>query len=154
MPEIYLIESKKYMQLINNECQKIISHENVKVYNNALSIIEELSKKYKLGIITNNNDDYINTFFKITKSKKYFKDYIGAGSYNISKSEAMKKMVKRNNASKSIYVGDTLKDKKEAQSAKLIFIYAEYGFGNMPEYQYTINSLNELPNLIENIIGE
>lgn len=43
-------------------------------------------------------------------------------------------MLERNNISKSVYVGDTVKDFESAKKNGLPFIWAEYGFGKCDKF--------------------
>ena len=81
----------------------------------------------------------------------YFIDYIGTASYGITKSEAIKKMVNRNHAINSFYVGDIEKDMLAANNAQVGFIHAKYGFGRNLKSKYSIESISELPNLMNDI---
>ena len=62
--------------------------------------------------------------------------------------------MKRNNVKKAIYVGDTSLDKKASFEANTVFVFAEYGFGNVTDVKYKIKSFNELPKIINKIENE
>ena len=49
------------------------------------------------------------------------------------------KKIKRNSINHTFYIGDTINDKKSAQDAGVEFIYASYGFGNIPKTNNLIN---------------
>ena len=55
---------------------------------------------------------------------RYFKDYIAASSINISKSDAIKKIIDENKIECAIYVGDTIYDQKASIAASIPFIWA------------------------------
>jgi histidinol phosphatase-like enzyme len=44
----------------------------------------------------------------------------------------------------SIYVGDTAGDQKAAKAAGIPFVYARYGFGEVEEYDFAIDSFEEI----------
>lgn len=52
--------------------------------------------------------------------------------------------MKRNGLKNPIYVGDTQGDCDAVHEAKIPFVYARYGFGNATEYEYVIDSFEEL----------
>ena len=52
-----------------------------------------------------------------------------------------------------IYIGDTLKDKIEANKANVKFIHANYGFGKIDNEENEINSLYELIPLVEKLFN-
>jgi len=84
MPYLSKEKAKYYLQLISEKNIELINSKGAKLYDGVIDTIISLSKKYKLGIITNNNDDYVISFFKTSNLQDYFTDYIGAASYNIT----------------------------------------------------------------------
>ena len=138
------------MQEIVIEIRNELKKGNVLIYDGVSKVVKELSKDYKLGIITNNDTTYVEYFFDKSNLKSYFNDYLGcAGLFN-TKSEAMKYMKEKNDAKNIIYVGDTDIDKKEALDADATFVHARYGFRYV-DNNYYINDIKELPKLIEKI---
>ena len=70
------------------------------------------------------------------------------GRTGLTKGENIKLVIKRNNLKNPIYVGDTQGDANAAKFAGVPFIFAEYGFGEVEEYNESIKSFNELLKLI------
>ena len=66
----------------------------------------------------------------------------------LTKGENIKLIIERNNLINSIYVGDTDGDLKASRFAGIPFIYARYGFGEVKEYDYVIDSFDELLKLM------
>ena len=116
--------------------------------------IKKLSKRYSLGIVTNNNDEYAKIFLDTSNLKEYFKDYIGAASYNITKGEAIKLMLKRNNQESGYYVGDTKKDLEAATEANATFIHAKYGVDRNVSTLYSVRKIGFLPLILDKIERE
>lgn len=114
-------------------------------------ILKELSGKYKLFIVSNCQEGYIESFLKHHKLNQYFSDYENHGRTNLSKGENINLVIERNNIDKAVYIGDTLGDFQAAKFAGVHFIHAKYGFGNIDYKTYFINDIPELPHLIENI---
>ncbi len=106
--------------------------------------IKELSQSFKLFIVSNCVEGYIESFLSTSMLNEYFCDYESNGRTKLSKGENIKLIIERNNLKKSIYVGDTISDKMAAEYAKIPFVYASYGFGNVTEYDYKINHINDL----------
>ena len=119
------------------------------LYPNVKETIIELSKKYKLYIVSNCIEGYIESFFKTSDLKEYFSDYECSGKTKLSKGENIKLIIKRNHLKKSIYVGDTISDEEAAKYAKIPFVYASYGFGKVEEYDYLLNDIKDLINIFE-----
>ena len=120
---------------IMNERYKLeyeyLSEHGATLYNKLEDTLERLSKKYKLFIVSNCQDGYIESFFKSHKLEKYFIDYECPGRTGLAKAENIKLIVERNNLKNPVYVGDTQGDAKAAKDANIPFIYANYGFGDV-----------------------
>ena len=142
-------EGIKYMKEISEKTSEIINKDNVIIYNGVIETIKKLSKKYKLGIITNNRDKYAETFLKISNLKEYFTDYMGAASYNMTKGEAIKKMVQKYNEIENYYVGDIKKDQEATEYAGIEFIHAKYGFDPTLKSKKYINNIINLQKIIK-----
>lgn len=106
--------------------------------------LEKLSEKHKLFIVSNCQDGYIQCFLKAHKLHKYFIDFECSGVTGLSKGENNKIIMERNNLKSPIYIGDTIGDADSAKVAGIPFVYARYGFGNVKEYDYVIDSFEEI----------
>lgn len=144
MPYLDLKVRQERLAIINEETIRLINTKGAPLYPHVKEVIMALSKKYPLGIVTNNNDDYIKAFLKETDLAPYFIDYIGALSYNISKSLAIQTLLQRNNYQNGYYVGDTKGDMISANDAGVSFIHAKYGFDPNLNYSKAIHSLEDL----------
>ena len=142
-------KAEKYLSEVSINLNKYITEDYITIYSGVKQIIKELSKEYKLGIVTNNNDNYVKKFFKFSHLEKYFDDYIGASTYGITKQEAISKIVARHSEKFNVYVGDIKKDMDAALGAGIEFIYAKYGFDNDFSYKYVINNFYELFDVIK-----
>ncbi len=107
---------------------------------------------YKLMIVTNAQDGYVQAFFASSGLENLFDDYEMYGRTLLPKDENIKLILKRNNIEEAVYVGDTIWDYNSATKAGLPFIHASYGFGKVPEAKYKIENLNELTELVMNLI--
>lgn len=120
------------------------------IYTNSINTIKELSKDYDLFIVSNCQSGYIEAFLKYFNLQSFFKDYECSGNTNLSKEHNIKLLMKRNNITQSIYIGDTEKDYLAAKQSNNIFIWAKYGFGICNTYDYCINDISELLQLLKN----
>ncbi|WP_234123679.1 HAD family hydrolase [Clostridium hydrogenum] len=109
--------------------------------------LKKLAENHKLFIVSNCQDGYIQCFFKAHKLDKYFEDFECSGVTGLPKGENNKLIIKRNNLKNPVYVGDTISDAESAKIAKIPFVYARYGFGDVGEYDYVIDSFEEILNL-------
>lgn len=111
--------------------------------------IKKLSMRYKLCIVSNCQAGYIEAFFKAHHMEQYFVDYENPGRTGLDKAGNIKLVVERNGFRHPVYVGDTSGDQKAAKKAGVPFIHASYGFGQVEEYEGKIDSIAQLPDLLE-----
>ena len=137
-------------QLVNVCCeseQSFIEKHGGVLYPNVENVLKELSQKYKLYIVSNCQDGYIESFYKYHKLEQYFLDFESHGRTAMSKGENIKLVIDRNNLLNPVYVGDTEGDLNAARFAKIPFIFAKYGFGQVSQYNKEIESFDELSSI-------
>ena len=135
------------VKLSMNISAKLINKKGGNLYDGVNDTIKYLSKKYKLAIVTNNTDSYAETFLNKSGLNDYFDDYIGATTYNMTKAEAIKKIISKNNISNACYIGDIKKDMLAAKEAGIDFIHAKYGFEKNLKTDVYINDIKDLKEL-------
>lgn len=119
------------------------------LYPNVEEVLNSLSKKYKLFIVSNCQDGYIEAFYEYHQLGKYFLDFENPGRTGLSKGENINLIIERNRLENPIYVGDTTGDLNAAKYAGIPFIYAQYGFGQVTEYHDVIERFEELLTIVE-----
>lgn len=115
-------------------------------------ILATLKKEYKLYIVSNCQDGYIEAFLKAHHMEKYFDDTECWGRTKASKGESNKLLISRNNLKNPVYVGDTRGDYQSAIDAGIPFIYAAYGFGEVEDFKYKIDDIRDLPAVLEGML--
>lgn len=142
------LEDELINKIVNECCHReneYLTKNGAKLFDNLELVLEKLSKKYKLFIVSNCNDGYIESFFASHKLEKYFTDIECPGRTGLNKAENNKLIIKRNNLKSPIYVGDTQGDCNSAKAAGIPFVYARYGFGkDVKPYDYVIDKIEEL----------
>ena len=118
------------------------------LYPKLAETLDKLSKKMKLFIVSNGQAGYIQTFLNSHNMWKYFTDIQNWGDNKVPKGENIKLVMERNNIKKAAYVGDTQGDADAAKLAGIDFIFARYGFGDVKEYDYVIDEISEVLDLI------
>ena len=108
-----------------------------------------LSQTYFLGIISNCQEGYIETFLDYYDLWPYITDTENAGRTGRPKGENIRLVMERNGLEEAIYVGDTQKDQEAAAFAGLPFVHAAYGFGKVEGADYVLPALSGLPALAE-----
>lgn len=115
-----------------------------KLYEGAANTLRQLSKEYKIYLVSNCQKWYLDTFLDKSELKHVFTDTLCYGQTNQTKCENIKEIVKRNNINKAIYVGDTHWDQEAAYYAGVKFIFARYGFGTVNVHCPVIDCPNDL----------
>ena len=120
------------------------------LYDGLEETLTQLQKNYKLYIVSNCQDGYIEAFIKAHKLEKYFSDTECWGRTRAPKAVSNRTLIERNNLSNPVYVGDTAGDASAAREAEIDFIYAEYGFGEVEPSLYVgvIDSFKELKDIL------
>lgn len=126
------------------ECEYLGQH-GAKLYEGLEDDLEILSRKFKLFIVSNCQEGYIQCFFRAyPQLEKYFMDYEYPGRSGKFKAENIRMLAVRNNLKNPVYVGDTQGDAEASMEAGVPFIFARYGFGEVKEYFDVIDSFQEL----------
>ncbi|KOY82921.1 HAD family hydrolase [Lysinibacillus macroides] len=103
-----------------------------------------LSARFRMFIVSNCQEGYIETFYDYHQLGKYFLDFENPGRTGLSKGENIQLIMERNNIKNAVYVGDTNGDMLAAQFAGIPFVYASYGFGQPEQYDYVIEQPSDL----------
>ena len=130
-------------QCIKDENEYLAVH-GATLYPGAQETLEYLSKKYKLCIVSNCQKGYIEAFLQAHDLAEYFTDRLCFGETGLSKGENNRIVIQRNGFEKPVYVGDTAGDRQSAIDAQIPFVYAEYGFGTVNDYDMKISTFMEL----------
>lgn len=114
------------------------------VYDGVADTIRKLYEKYPLFIVSNCQLGYIEVTMKGAGIESFIKDHLCFGETQVSKGETLLMLMKRNNLKSPVYVGDTQGDADACRFAGIPFIFAEYGFGDVPDAETRIRSFREL----------
>lgn len=144
------VDASLRQRLMSECCQlenQYLEKHGAMLYPGLEETLAQLSENFKLFIVSNCQDGYIQSFLKAHSLKRYFLDFECPGVTNLSKGENNKLIMRRNHIKEAVYVGDTAGDAESAKVAGIPFIYARYGFGTVNEYDYVIDKISDLPYL-------
>lgn len=116
-------------------------------------LLRELEKEYRLAIVSNCQEGYIELFLGHCGWPELFCDFESAGATGLSKGGNIRLVMQRNGIDECIYVGDTRGDELASQEAGVKFIHAAYGFGKAEAPDAVIGSLAELKAAAEKLFG-
>jgi phosphoglycolate phosphatase len=133
------------------EDNRIIAERGGESYPNLGTVIPDLSRRFRLGIVSNCQEGYIETFLAWSRLGDYFSDFESWGNTGNSKSSNLASLISRNHLECPVFIGDTLGDQTAAADNRIPFIYARYGFGELSGAAGTIDDLLELEAVVERI---
>lgn len=141
------LDEKKRMKILRECCQEeqiYLREHGGTLYPYLEKTLMLLQDKYKLFIVSNCQDGYVQAFLEHHGLGQYFTDYEMSGRTGQIKGENIKLIMDRNHITKAVYVGDTQGDMEAAIYAGIPFIYAKYGFGNLDCKENVIDSIEQI----------
>ena len=124
------------------------------VYPGVGEMLETLSKRLPLFIVSNCLDGYIECFLKSSGLAPRFRDWLCEGATGLKKAGNIALIARRCGLERPVYVGDTRMDEQSAREAGCPFIHAAYGFGESEAPDAVISAPAELVELIGKLEGE
>lgn len=110
--------------------------------------LAQLAGSYKLFIVSNCVEGYIQAFFAAHGLGKYFTDFEYPGRTGKAKAENITSVVKRNSLKRPVYVGDTQGDYDASTAAGVPFIHAAYGFGRIDHPVPRVDTFADIPAVV------
>jgi phosphoglycolate phosphatase len=116
------------MAMFAQETKEIPSYPNL-LYPDVANGLPRLASRYTLYMVSNCEEDYLETFMAVSGMRSLFRDTECYGRTHLSKGENIRLLISRNNIHRAAYVGDTEGDRRASSLAGIPFIFAAYGFG-------------------------
>lgn len=110
--------------------RKVISNRGGILYAEVPEILSLLKKRFRLYLVSNCQEWYLNAFLQNSGLGDYFLKSSCIGNPHGSKWENISEIVRENNLKNPIYIGDTHWDQEAALMAGVEFVFADYGFGS------------------------
>ena len=127
----------KYLE--ENECR--IGYPGIR------ETIAQLSKKYRLFIVSNSQCGYPELCIEKLGLTSYIEGHMCFGDTGTSKGKTIRKLMEKHNITSCAYVGDTQGDYEATVEAEVPFIWCTYGFGTPDDYVAKIDRFEDLLNL-------
>ncbi len=125
-----------------------------RLYPKVRETLLQLKKQYFIGLVSNCTEDYALAFFHAHGLTSLFDDHETASRTGLGKAENISLLLKRNQIGKALYIGDTAKDFAAAQAANIPFIYASWGFGDLPGIQPSARSFSALIAAVSSVMED
>ncbi len=114
------------------------------LYEGVTETIKKLAGKYPLFIVSNCQCGYIEVVMEAAGLVPYIKDHLCFGETQTPKGRTICTLMERNGLKDAVYVGDTQGDADACAEAGIPFIFAEFGFGDVPDARVRIQRFADL----------
>ena len=109
--------------------------------------LEQLSKKYRLFIVSNSQTGYPQMCMEKLGLTDYIEGHLCFGDTGTTKGQTIRTLMQRHKIGSCVYIGDTQGDYEATLEAGVPFIWASYGFGSPAGFDAKIDSIEALLNL-------
>lgn len=147
-PDMEYETQMQFFDKANEICDEVLALQGGQLFDGLEETLKTLQKDFRLYIVSNCQDGYIERFLDYHKLGKYFCDSEHPDARCLSKGENIKALLERNGFVKSIFVGDTQGDCDAARFAGIPFVFASYGFGKADSPDYTIKAFPEIIDIV------
>lgn len=114
------------------------------LYPGVREILAKLSEAHGVYIVSNCLDGYIDMLFDHTDLAQFVRDTAWYANPHDNKAANIKYIVDKHQLAAPVYIGDIQGDFLASTKAGVEFIYAAYGFGQVPDAKYRIEAFTDL----------
>ena len=115
-----------------------------KLYEGVQEGVAELSKHYKLFMLSNCDELELPIFVRYAGIESYITDTIAYGNTRLRKAENIRLLAEKYHLQHPVYVGDTDGDCREAHRAGVPFVWMSYGFGTTDNAQLQFDTFADM----------
>lgn len=146
-PSLSADERMKLLEVCFDEENRYLEDHPGILYPDVARTLKKLASRYPLYIVSNCQCGYIEVMLRTTGLGPYIKDHLCFGETQVPKGETIRKLIVKNRLQSPVYVGDTQGDADSCKTAGIPFIFAEYGFGDVPDARMRIQTFSDLEKL-------
>lgn len=147
-PDLSVKERMELLDVCFDEENRYLEDHPGILYPDVVRTIKELFLSCPLYIVSNCQCGYIEVMLRTTGLAPYIRDHLCFGETQVPKGETIRMLIERNNLQSPVYVGDTQGDADSCKTAGIPFIFAEYGFGDVPDARTRIHTFSDLTKLL------
>lgn len=144
IPEASTTEQDNLFDEVITIYQQTLPTMNPTIYHGVHEGLEQLSKKYKLFMLSNCEEGGLVNFMKHTGTGHLFIDYMEHGMNLMPKSHNLQLLIDKHQLQSPVYIGDTDSDATQSALAGVPFVFVSYGFGQTTNYALKFDSFPEL----------
>lgn len=145
------IKAKLLEKCCKYEHEYLLANSKDLAYEGMRSTMKRLNGKYRLFIVSNCQTGYIELVMDKNGLTGLIEDYECFGETGLQKGENILLVMERNGLrpDETVYIGDTMGDYAATKKAGIPFVFARYGFGEVPDSDYSIDCFEEIEKLFE-----
>lgn len=113
-------------------------------YPGVVETLEELSRRYRLFIVSNSQAGYPQTTMEKLGIAHLIEGHLCFGDTGTDKGTTIRILMERHGIQSAVYIGDTQGDFEASRNAGIPFVWASFGFGVPESYAYKADSFSEL----------
>ena len=113
-------------------------------YPGVVDTLEELSKRYRLFIVSNSQAGYPQTTMEKLGIAHLIQGHLCFGDTGTDKGTTIRILMEKHGIKSAVYIGDTQGDYEASCNAGLPFVWVSFGFGVPDGYAYKADSFPEL----------
>ena len=113
-------------------------------YPGVVETLEELSRRYRLFIVSNSQAGYPQTTMEKLGIGHLIEGHLCFGDTGTDKGTTIRILMERHGIQSAVYIGDTQGDFEASRNAGIPFVWASFGFGVPESYAYKTDSFSEL----------
>jgi len=110
--------------------------------------LEELAKKYRLFLVSNCEQGYPELVIEKMGLSHLIQAHLCYGDTLTSKGQTILRLMRENNITTTVYIGDTQGDYLATREAGIPFIFASYGLGQAEDWEEKIDQFEDLLKLL------
>lgn len=119
------------------------------LYPKVAEVFARLASDHKLFIVSNCQSGYIELFLDKNDLWKYVTDIECYGNTKRPKAENIRLLLDRQAPGTACYIGDTMGDCLSSKEVGVPFVFASYGYGDVPEAEMKISCFEDLETLLK-----
>jgi phosphoglycolate phosphatase len=114
------------------------------LYDGVANGLRGLASHYKLFLVSNCLEWYLEAFFSLTDLRRCFTAWDCHGMSGVPKAEMIRGLSTKHALERAVYVGDTQGDREAAEQAGVDFAHARYGFGTVERSPASFDTFQDL----------
>ena len=140
LPERYALMDR----CMKTENDYLFANESRIGYPGVRETLAELSKKYRLFIVSNSQCGYPELCIEKLGLGDYIEGHLCFGDTGTSKGKTIRTLMGKHRIGSCVYIGDTQGDLEACREANIPFIFCAYGLGKAESWDARIESIEEL----------